>query len=168
MNKNFPLKFKVLLATKDLTLEEFMLIDSKEPYYLHTNKKVNDIFDICIDDRIVARGEIIVIDGLFGIQINEIVENERILSTTSIHLELVFGTFEMSLNDFEKLSVGMVISLNKPLYNTLDSILTNGVNSCQEYLNIEFNYDNRFVISLFEKNEFESSGLSIKNITRTK
>lgn len=141
LNKKFPLKFKVTLGTKELTFKEFQSLNIEKPIVL--NKLVNDFVDICLDNYIVAKGEIVIIDGYFGVQICEICDIE-ISQKKSILMEFVFGDFYLNYDEFfnnEDLK-GTTIKLynDKDLFNRLDYILINGESSNLFNVDISSNF----------------------------
>ncbi|MFA6996922.1 MAG: flagellar motor switch protein FliN, partial [Defluviitoga sp.] len=72
-----PLEIKVELGSVRMTLRE--ILDLHEGSLIQLNKLAGEPLDIYANDRLIARGEVVVIDENFGIRVTEIVSlRERI------------------------------------------------------------------------------------------
>jgi flagellar motor switch protein FliN/FliY len=65
------LPIKVRIGTKYLLLKDVINMDIGS--VIELDRLVNDPLDILVDDKIVGRGEVVIVDGNFGIQITEVV-----------------------------------------------------------------------------------------------
>ncbi len=69
-----PVRGRVVLAKTQRSLSE--LTDLQTGKIVETNKNVFEFVDFCINDKIVARGEIVVVDENFGLRIKHILTPE--------------------------------------------------------------------------------------------
>jgi flagellar motor switch protein FliN/FliY len=68
--KDLKVKLKVSLGESELKVDELMSL--KEGSVVKINREVNSPLDIYINDKLVARGLMVVVDDDFGVQITEI------------------------------------------------------------------------------------------------
>lgn len=70
-----PVSVQVVIGTARPTIAE--LLQMKEDSLLQLDSKINDPVDLCINDRIIARGELIETDpetGSIGVKLTQIVD----------------------------------------------------------------------------------------------
>ncbi len=72
------LPVKVRIGSKEMLLRDVLTMDIGSVVEL--NQLVNEALDVLVDNHVVARGEVIIIDGNFGVQITEIGSREERLS----------------------------------------------------------------------------------------
>jgi flagellar motor switch protein FliN/FliY len=65
------LPIKVRIGTKYMLLKDVINMDIGS--VIELDRLVNDPLDILVDDKVVGRGEVVIVDGNFGIQITEVV-----------------------------------------------------------------------------------------------
>ncbi|MDO9574397.1 MAG: FliM/FliN family flagellar motor switch protein [Candidatus Contubernalis sp.] len=65
-----PVKGRVVLAKTRRSLSE--LLELQLGQIVETEKNISELVDFCINDKIVARGEIVVVDESFGLRIKHI------------------------------------------------------------------------------------------------
>ena len=65
------LPVKVRIGTKYLLLKDVINMDIGS--VIELDRLVNDPLDILVDEKVVGRGEVVIVDGNFGIQITEVV-----------------------------------------------------------------------------------------------
>lgn len=149
--ENLPLKFRVSLGIKNMTLEELSNMKNNDKIVLDT--LINDSISVCIDDFIVAKGEIVIIDGLFGIQICELC-NIKINKKHSIQMDFVFGEFEIGLQDYKtNFEKGSLFSLNKDLTNNINYISINDTIIDGYVCAISYDEDSHFNIFIHSKED---------------
>lgn len=61
------------LGTCDMTMREVMELSPGTIVQL--KQRVNDAVLLCLNDRVVAKGEVVVVNDCFGIKITEMVED---------------------------------------------------------------------------------------------
>ncbi|UNC91773.1 FliM/FliN family flagellar motor switch protein [Candidatus Contubernalis alkaliaceticus] len=69
-----PVKGRVVLAKTRRSLSE--LLELQLGKIVETEKNISELVDFCINDKIVARGEIVVVDESFGLRIKHILTPE--------------------------------------------------------------------------------------------
>ncbi len=116
---NFPIKLRASLGFQNLSLEDF------KKYEIGSSFSLPDfgIISVCIDNLIIAKAEVIIVNGEFGLQIFETVK-EKIKQDKAVLIEFIFGEFFINDIDFEK---GQVISLQKKIEENNVFFLVNGV-----------------------------------------
>jgi flagellar motor switch protein FliN/FliY len=78
MLMNVPLPLTVELGSTQRTIRE--LVDFTVGSIIELGKLAGDPLDIKVNDRVIARGEVVVIDEEFGIRVTEIVSPEQRLA----------------------------------------------------------------------------------------
>lgn len=68
--KNIKVEVKVRVGKREILLEEANNIDIGT--VIEFNQLCNDPLEILINDKVIALGEVVVIDGAFGVKISEI------------------------------------------------------------------------------------------------
>ena len=74
MLMNVPLPLTVELGSTQRTIRE--LVDFSIGSIIELGKLAGDPLDIKVNDRVIARGEVVVIDEEFGIRVTEIISPE--------------------------------------------------------------------------------------------
>ena len=64
------LQFKVRIGQKKMLLKDVIAMDIGSVVEL--NQLANDPLEVLVDDKVIAKGEVVIVDGNFGIQITEI------------------------------------------------------------------------------------------------
>jgi flagellar motor switch protein FliN/FliY len=72
---NVELPVKVRIGKKEMLLRDVMTMDIGSVVEL--NQLANEALDVLVDNHVIARGEVIIIDGNFGVQITEIGSREE-------------------------------------------------------------------------------------------
>ncbi len=67
---DFPLKISVRLGEVKKTLEELRQI--APGYVFELDRLVNDPVDLYVNGKLIARGEVVVVDESFGVRVNQI------------------------------------------------------------------------------------------------
>lgn len=70
-----PVSVQVVIGTARPTIAE--LLQMKEESLLQLDSKINDPVDLCINDRVIARGELVETDpetGSIGVKLTQIVD----------------------------------------------------------------------------------------------
>lgn len=65
-----PLKVSAVLGETKMTVEEVLKLT--QGTIIELEKKVGEPIDIYVNDKIIAKGEIVVVDGKIGITLTEI------------------------------------------------------------------------------------------------
>ena len=65
-----PLKISAVLGEAKMTIEE--VLNLKQGMVIELGKKVGEPVDIYVNDKILARGEIVIVGGKIGITLTEI------------------------------------------------------------------------------------------------
>ena len=68
---DIPLKVRAELGQVDMLVND--LLQLGQGSILELNKKVGDQLDIYISDKLVARGEVVVVEEKFGIRLTDII-----------------------------------------------------------------------------------------------
>jgi len=69
--RDLKVKLKVSLGESEIKVDELMAL--KEGSVVKIDKEANTSLDVYINDKVVARGLMVVVDDNFGLQITEIV-----------------------------------------------------------------------------------------------
>ena len=64
------LNVKVRIGQKRMLLKDVIAMDIGS--VIELNQLANDPLDILVDDKVIAKGEVVIVDGNFGIQITDI------------------------------------------------------------------------------------------------
>ncbi len=72
--RDVPVRISAVLGYKKMTVAE--LIELKRGNVILLDKRVGEPIDLYVNDRLVARGELIVVDGKLGISITEIIKED--------------------------------------------------------------------------------------------
>ncbi len=72
--RDVPVRISAVLGYKKMTIAE--LIEMESGAVLMLDKRVGEPIDLHVNDRLVARGELIVVDGKLGISITEIIKED--------------------------------------------------------------------------------------------
>jgi flagellar motor switch protein FliN/FliY len=64
------LPVKVRIGSKEMLLRDVLTMDIGS--VIELNQLANEPLDVLIDNHVIAKGEVIIIDGNFGVQITEI------------------------------------------------------------------------------------------------
>jgi flagellar motor switch protein FliN/FliY len=65
-----PLKISAVLGEAKMTIEE--VLNLKQGMVIELGKKVGEPVDIYVNDKILAKGEIVIVGGKIGITLTEI------------------------------------------------------------------------------------------------
>lgn len=70
-----PLRISVELGRTSMTVEQVLAVGRGS--VLELDRPAGDPVDILVNDRIIARGEVVVVDDYFGVRITELVRQDR-------------------------------------------------------------------------------------------
>ena len=73
------LPVKVRIGTKEMLLRDVLTMDIGSVVEL--NQLANEPLDVMVDNNVIAKGEVIIIDGNFGVQITDIGTRAELLNT---------------------------------------------------------------------------------------
>ena len=71
---NVPVKLKIVLGQAEFKVSDLLKLNKGDKIEL--DKKPNDPVDLFVNDKLVAKGEIVLIDDKVGITLTEIVAGE--------------------------------------------------------------------------------------------
>lgn len=71
---DIPLKISAILGHAELKVNQILKLNKGAVVEL--DKKVGDAIDICINDKLVARGEIVLVDNKIGVTLTEIFKSD--------------------------------------------------------------------------------------------
>lgn len=69
-----PVKVQAVLGRAKMPIAE--LVAMRPGYVVELDRRVGEPIDILVNDRLIARGEIVLIDGSLGVTLTEIVRSE--------------------------------------------------------------------------------------------
>lgn len=70
-----PVRVDVVLGEARMPVEELLAMSEGE--ILALNSKTNDLVDLYVSDRLMARGRLVIADGELGVTLSEIVDERR-------------------------------------------------------------------------------------------
>ena len=70
-----PVRVDVVLGEARMPVEELLAMSEGEILALESN--TNDLVDIYVSDRLMARGRLVIADGELGVTLSEIVDERR-------------------------------------------------------------------------------------------
>ena len=70
-----PVRVDVVLGEARMPVEELMAMSEGE--ILALDSKTNDLVDIYVSDRLMARGRLVIADGELGVTLSEIVDERH-------------------------------------------------------------------------------------------
>lgn len=73
--QDVPIEVSVVLGETKISIEQLLKMGSGSIVQL--NRKVGESVDMFVNDRCVARGEVVVVDGKIGITMTEIIKSEK-------------------------------------------------------------------------------------------
>ena len=68
-----PLAVTIRFGQRQLTLRE--LLDLGTGSLLELDRQVEEPVDLMLGDRVIARGEVVIVDGNYGMRVTEVLEN---------------------------------------------------------------------------------------------
>lgn len=71
---DIPVRLSVEVGSVSLKLSEIM--DLEEGSVVELGRQANELLDINVNGTLVARGEVVTVDGRFGIRVAEVVNNQ--------------------------------------------------------------------------------------------
>jgi len=72
---DIPVQVDLVLGEARLPIEDFMTMDAGD--ILALNATTDDLVDVYVSDRLMARGRLVIADGELGITLNEIIDTRR-------------------------------------------------------------------------------------------
>ncbi len=76
---DIPLQVKVEIGRTRLMIQELLALTKGS--VIELNKLVGETFDVIVNDKLVARGEVVVVNDRFGVRLTDIVSpNDRVKS----------------------------------------------------------------------------------------
>ena len=69
-----PLAVTMRFGQRQLTLRELLSLGTGS--LLELDRQVEEPVDLMLGDRVIARGEVVIVDGNYGMRITEVLENE--------------------------------------------------------------------------------------------
>jgi len=73
---DIPLKVKVVLGSTDLKLNQILKLNKGA--IIELDKKIGDPVDLFVGDKLVARGEIVLVDNKVGVTLTELAKSEQL------------------------------------------------------------------------------------------
>ena len=70
-----PLTVTLRFGQRQLTLRE--LLDLSTGSLVELDRQVEEPVDLMLGDRLIARGEVVIVDGNYGMRVTEVVENQQ-------------------------------------------------------------------------------------------
>jgi flagellar motor switch protein FliN/FliY len=70
-----PVKVSVLLGKTLMPIDDLLKLGKGSVVEL--DKKVGEPVEICVNDKVVAKGEIVIVDNKIGVTLTELVESVR-------------------------------------------------------------------------------------------
>lgn len=70
-----PVNIQVVLGRTQMEVSELLKLDAGDVVEL--DRKVGEAIDIYVNDRLVARGEVVLVDDRLGVTMTEIIKSER-------------------------------------------------------------------------------------------
>lgn len=70
-----PVRVRAVLGRARMQISE--LVSMRPGYVVDLDRRVGEPIDILVNDRLIARGEIVMIDGVLGVTLTEIVREEK-------------------------------------------------------------------------------------------
>ncbi|MGE5720992.1 MAG: flagellar motor switch protein FliN [Sphingomonadales bacterium] len=78
MLAEIPLRMSVEVGSTYLKLSE--LLDLSEGHVVELDRQANELLDVMVNGTLVARGEVVIVNGRFGIRIVDVVAAEARLA----------------------------------------------------------------------------------------
>lgn len=69
-----PLAVTMRFGQRQLTLRELLSLGTGS--LLELDRQVEEPVDLMLGDRVIARGEVVIVDGNYGMRVTEVLENE--------------------------------------------------------------------------------------------
>jgi len=184
LNNDILLPLKVSVGKLNISLDYLKSLKDGDTITLNT--LINDPLFIYIDNKLIATGEIVIIDGGMGIQIGELLnKNEKpsinlTKNSIGVELDFIIGTTYIPLEIVEHLERGVLISFDKKCIPPVVSFYVNNVplNAYGqiEYIDKYFSIvvkDNNFIrtlkdslLPIKEKKELDSLKNCIVNLEK--
>ena len=73
---DIPLQVKVVLGSTELKLNQILKLSKGA--IIELDKKVGDPVDLFVGDKLVARGEIVLVDNKVGVTLTELAKSEQL------------------------------------------------------------------------------------------
>jgi flagellar motor switch protein FliN/FliY len=73
--QDVPIEVTVVLGEKAITVDE--LLQLGKGAIVELDKKVGEAVDVFVNNRCVARGEIVIVDDKIGVTMTEIIKNDK-------------------------------------------------------------------------------------------
>ncbi len=70
-----PVKISVILGKTKMTIGQLLRMENGN--VIELERKVGEVVDIRVNDRVVARGEIVIVDENVGVTLTEIIKNDQ-------------------------------------------------------------------------------------------
>lgn len=70
-----PVQISAVLGHKEVEVSELLKLD--EGAVIELDRKVGEAIDIFVNNRLVARGEVVLVDNKLGITMTEIIKHDR-------------------------------------------------------------------------------------------
>jgi flagellar motor switch protein FliN/FliY len=70
-----PVQISAVLGHADIEVAELLRLDAGA--VIELDRKVGEAIDIYVNDRLVARGEVVIVDNRLGITMTEIIKSDR-------------------------------------------------------------------------------------------
>lgn len=70
-----PVKVSAVLGKKRMSIAELMALDAGAVIAL--DRRVGEPIDLYINDTLIARGELVIVDGVLGVTMTEIVQSSE-------------------------------------------------------------------------------------------
>lgn len=73
--EEIPVKIQAVLGGARLPISE--LLQTRTGSVIELDRRVGEPVDVLVNDRLIARGELVLIDGSLGVTLTEIIKQER-------------------------------------------------------------------------------------------
>ena len=70
-----PVQISAVLGHTDMEVSDLLKLDAGA--VIELDRKVGEAIDIYVNDRLVARGEVVIVDNRLGITMTEIIKSDR-------------------------------------------------------------------------------------------
>ncbi|MFT8736164.1 MAG: flagellar motor switch protein FliN [Zymomonas mobilis] len=72
---DIPVKMSLEVGSTSLSLAE--LLDLAEGSVVELDRQANELLDVVVNGKLIAKGEVVTVNGRFGVRIVDVVSNEN-------------------------------------------------------------------------------------------
>lgn len=73
---DIPVRLTAVLGKKRLSIAELMKLDAGS--IIELDRRVGEAIDLYVNDRLIARGELVMVDGALGVTMTEVVKESEV------------------------------------------------------------------------------------------